>query len=45
MLWINGIIEKLEGKKYYIIGNYMLDKILNKIKEKIGIEKLDDTKF
>ena len=27
-----------------IVDNYILDKVLNKIKEIIGIEKFDDTK-
>ena len=28
-----------------MVDDYMLDKALNKIKEKLGIEKLDDTKI
>ena len=43
---MGGKIEEHEGKKYLIIDDYcMLDKVLNKIKEIIGIEKFDDTKL
>ena len=28
-----------------MVNNYMLDKVFNKIKEIIGIEKVDDTKI
>ena len=41
-----GKIEEHEGKKYLIIDDdCMLDKVLDKIKEIIGIEKFDDTKL
>ena len=38
--WINGKTEKLEWKKYLIIDDYILKKILNKSKEIICVEKL-----
>ena len=38
--WINGKTEKLEWKKYLIIDDYILKKILNKSKEIISVEKL-----
>ena len=38
-------IEEHEGKEYLMVDNYMVDKSLDKIKEKIGIEKFDDTKI
>ena len=31
-------------KKYLVIGDFVLDKVFEKIKEIIGIEKFDDTK-
>ena len=34
-----GNIEKHEEKKYLIIDDYMLGKILDKIKEIIGVKK------
>ena len=37
-------IEEYEGKKYLMLGGYMLDKVLNAIKEIIGITKFDDIK-
>ena len=37
-------VKKHEGKKYLMIDDYVPDKILDKIKEIIGIEKVDDTK-
>ena len=40
-----GKITDDEGKKYLIVDDYMLDKILDKIKETIDIEKFDDTKI
>ena len=36
-------IEKHEGKKQFIADDYMLDKVLDKIKEITGIEKFNDT--
>ena len=38
---LTGKIEKYERKKYLMVDNYILDKVLGKIKEKIGIEKFD----
>ena len=38
-----GKIEEHEGKKYFIVDDYMIDKILDKIKEIIGVEKFNDT--
>ena len=35
-------IEEHEGQKYLMVVNYMLDKAFDKIKEIIGIGKLDD---
>ena len=32
-------------KKYLIVDDYMLDKVLDKIKKTIGIEKFHDTKI
>ena len=40
-----GKIEEHEGKKYLIVDDYIPGKVLGKIKEIIGIEKFDDTKF
>ena len=34
----------MKEKKYLIIDDYVLDKVLDKTKEIIGTEKLDDTK-
>ena len=38
-------IKKDEGKKYLMVKNYELDKVLEIIKEMVGIEKLDNTKM
>ena len=38
-------IEEHEGKKYLIVNNYIVYKVLCKIKEIIGTEKFDDTKI
>ena len=38
-------VEKHEGKNCFMVDEYMLDKVLNKIKEIIGTEKFDDTKI
>ena len=35
----------MKQKKYLMVGDYMLDKILEKIKEIIGVEKLNNTKI
>ena len=40
-----GKIKEHEGKTCFMIYDYMLDKVLDKIKETIGIVKLDDTKI
>ena len=39
-----GKIKEHEGKKYLMVNDHMLDKVLDKIKEKVGIVKLDDTR-
>ena len=36
-----GKIEEHEGKKYLIVDGYMLDIVLDKIKETIGIKNSD----
>ena len=38
-------IEEYEGKKYLMIDDNILDKILDKIKKIIDIEKLDNIRF
>ena len=40
-----GKIEEHEGKKLLMVHDYMLDKVLDEIKETIGIVKFDDTKI
>ena len=40
-----GRIKEHEESKYLMGDDYMLDKVLDKIKEIIGIEKVDDTKI
>ena len=35
----------MKQKKYLMVGDYMLDKILEKIKEIIGVEKFNNTKI
>ena len=40
-----GKIEEHEGKKYLTYRDYLLDKVLDMIKEIIDIEKFDDTKI
>ena len=39
-----GKIEEYEGRKYLMVNDYTLDKVLDKMKS-IGIEKHDDTKI
>ena len=39
-----GKIKEHEGKKYLMVNDHMLDKVLDKIKEKVGIVKLDDSR-
>ena len=36
--------EKHEGRKYLTVDDYMLHKVLDKMKE-IGLEQFDNTKF
>ena len=40
-----GRIEEHKGKKYLMVDDYVLDKVLNKIKKIIGIGRFDDTKI
>ena len=40
-----GKIEKYKGKKYLMTDDYTLDKLFDKIKMIIGIEKFDDAKI
>ena len=40
-----GKIQKHEGKTYLMVDDYMLGRVLDKIKETIGIEKFDDTRI
>ena len=40
-----GYIEEHEGRKYFMIDDYMLGKVLDKTKETIGIEQFDGTKI
>ena len=37
-----GKIEEHEGKKYLMVDDYMLNKVLDKIKEIRGTEKFDN---
>ena len=41
---LRGKIEDYEGKKYLMIDDYILDKVLDMIK-RIGIEKLDEIRI
>ena len=38
-------IEEHEGKRYFMINDYMLDKVFDKIKRTISIVKFDDTEI
>ena len=38
-------LKNMKRKKYSMVDDYMLGKVLNKIKEILGIEKFDDTKI
>ena len=38
-------VKEHEGKKYLMADEYVLDKVLDNIKEIIGIEKFDDTEI
>ena len=40
-----GKIKEHEGKKYLMVDDYVLDKILDKIKEIIDIEEFDNAKI
>ena len=40
-----GRSEEYEGKKYLMVGDNILDKVVDKIKEITGIEKFDDSKI
>ena len=40
-----GNIKEHEGKKYLMVNDYILDKILDRNKEIIGIEEFDKTKI
>ena len=40
-----GKIQKHEGKTYLMVDDYMLGRVLDKIKETIGIEKFDDSRI
>ena len=40
-----GRIKEHEGKKYLMVDDYVLDKILDKIKEIIDIEEFDNAKI
>ena len=40
-----GKVKEHVGKKYLMINDYVLDKVLDKINETKGIEKLDDLKI
>ena len=38
-------VKKNRGRKYFMIDDYVLDKVLGNIKEIIGFEKFDETKI
>ena len=40
-----GTFDEPEGKKYLMFDDYMLDKVLGKIKMIIGIGRFDDNKI
>ena len=40
-----GKIEEYEEKEYLMVDDYILDKVLDKIKKIIGIERFNDTKL
>ena len=40
-----GAIEEQERKKQLIACHFMLNKVLGRLKEILGIEKFDDTKI
>ena len=42
--WNDGKIEEIK-EKIFVVDDYMLDKLLDKIKEIIGIKNFDDTKI
>ena len=39
-----GKIKEHEGKKYLMVNDHIPDEVLDKIKEKVGIVKLDDAR-
>ena len=39
------MIEDYQGKNYLMVHDYIRDKVLERIKEIIGIETFDDTKL
>ena len=39
-----GKIEKHEGTNYFMVDDYILDKVLNSIKQIMGVEKFDNIK-
>ena len=40
-----GKFKEHEGKRYLVVDDYMVDKVLEKTKEIIYFEKFDDTKI
>ena len=40
-----GKVKEHEGKRYLVVDDYIVDKVLEKTKEIIYIEKFDDTKI
>ena len=42
---LKGKIEKKKGERYFIACHFILNKVLDKIKEMIGIKKYADTKI
>ena len=43
--WINWKDWKTWGKKFLMVNDYMLNEVLDKIKETMSIEHVDDTKI
>ena len=42
---LTGEIKEHDGKKYLMVDDYMLNKVLENIKETEGTVKIDDTKI
>lgn len=40
-----GKIKEHEGKKYLMVNDYILDKVLHKIEQTKGVVKFDDNKI